>query len=199
MFYNAAMTKKIAWQSVKIDYPQTLYTYALWYENDRLFPLFMTIADEDLMEIKELAVLSLTYLNKKPHQGRYLNTIVAVKLKFVKDYPLKKSLWQKPEYALNSFDKNMQMVHMLGQPEFYHVCVAAFIDKESGEPETDYRTAFAFYKSEENLDPLMVSSDCPVSGEIKNAGIYSVEDIFGYDLVNDEIVKNEETVTKSDT
>lgn len=192
------MGKRINFQSVQIDYPKKLYFAAIWIfgkeKKDKML-YFIPKLHKNLTELRKHFRILVEGFNKKSEDRIALDYALVIRLKFIKNSPLKKEMWTKNAYKLENLSQNLSYINMLEKKDFYNIIVTPIIPKKGFKiEETLFFSAFNALKSASDLEieALMIGSDMYVPPEAKNAGIYSMEEKFGYGIIDGKKFVNKE-------
>lgn len=185
--------KNIKFQTIKVNYPNKLYAGALWMKRDRFVPFFLYSMQKDFSSLKKYAIEAIEKIREMSgEKSRVIDTMLVIPVSFVKNYPLKKNMWDSPKVELQYDFRFVEYINAINKPDFYNMMVTPMFVKSKKGKIFGYNAAFTFLKTnEEAVDSLTQMSDLYVNPEAKNAGIYSIEQVYGYDLENDEVVSKE--------
>ncbi|MBN1169245.1 hypothetical protein JXA63_05135 [Candidatus Woesebacteria bacterium] len=189
------MGNKIKWQSVTVKFPKKLYLYAIWTKSESLMIYTTNVLHKSFAEMLKDAKKTVKYYQENStNEETVISAILVMPVSFVKNYPLKKSLWREPKLRLDKFDRLLEFIKAIEKPHFYHLCVTpSFGEIKKGKKRViSFGAPFPIHKSsEKNIDDLMKASDFPVTPEAKNCAIYKFDRVYGYDLESGEIVDRE--------
>jgi hypothetical protein len=187
------MDKKPDFQSVKIDYPKKLYTYAFWVvssDSDMPTPIFSPRAIKSFGSVKRSAKAAIK--RSRGLDMHYLDYILVVPLTYQKDFKLKKEMWRQNNTNIGFARRNVSLLEAFDKNKLYNVMVTPAIVEILGKGKSlEMYIAFPMFKSASNaeIEALTRGSDMYVSPEAKNAAIYTIDDMYGYNVIKNEKVK----------
>jgi len=186
--------KNIKFQSIKIYYPKKLYSTALWIKyKKRLLLFFLQKSFKSLKLIKTYSKDTIDSIQKTA-KGKVslLDSILVFQTSFYKHYFLTKELWDPSPYVFDKLQRNFLFIDAASKPEIYYLLVTPIIKEGKGGNSFAYTAAFPFLKSQlAGLKDLIRASDLFVSPEAKNCAIYKIDQVFGYDLIKNRVIKRD--------
>lgn len=186
------MSKTVKFQSEDVSYPGTLYFFAIWGNNESKFPIIHQNMFEKLDEMFTFSKTFINELRKHTSDEMVMDYIIVIECKFESLYPLHKSMWlNHTDSPFTKLAKDTVYYKAILNRDQYKICVTPVIEPKGDMMSASYKNAFAFLKgSEKDLDALMSASDVFVTPEAKHAAIFTIEDVYGYDLVEEKIIDN---------
>lgn len=179
--------KRVAFQSLDIEYPPKAYTFAAWaLQNEVHYPVPMRGVYTNLDEMEKDANKVIGNLIEYPDKKSYIyDTILVLGLKYMEPVPLYRKYWMgKTESKTTEIFTSF----MLGFPDFRKL--KALIIPIINNSKVDLSVGMFFTNpTKAALEKYMASSDQFVSPEAKNAALYTIEDVYGYDLKTKNVVK----------
>lgn len=187
------MEKEVKYQSIHISYPPRMYAIALWLTKGGLRPLFFYKVFTNFNNVKEYSKEAIeTIRNEGSDEKLVLDTVIVLEMKYLKDYPLKKIHWQSIDIKLGMNEREQLLLQVVDKPPLFNIVITpAWKSSRSKKIKATFSAGFAYLKSQEDqIDNLMRSSTLSVNPEAENAGIYSINKIFGYDHLGMKVIAN---------
>jgi hypothetical protein len=200
------MVSEPKWQSVEIKYPKQLYLWSLWFRNKpdgKPYPFFIDKLEKSKKHLIDLAVRVVASINSVEDGSRTaLAAVLIVPLMRKKTYRLKKEMWSGDSIKIDKFYKDVDLLNQLERYDFYDLVVTPVVagkDKKTIDKAGLYK-AFTILKNADDaeIETLTKGSNMYVSPEAKNAGIYAIGKMYGYDLIKGEVVDREINMPKNE-
>jgi hypothetical protein len=182
-------------QTRKIKFPELIYVSFIWFKvkGDKDLKKFPVALDKVYPSQTELIKETEKLINRPDMAKSVLKDhIVMVKLKYVKDVPLKKEYWEESksveDYSLPE-KRNTFFINAFLQKNNYKFLIVP--QGKNKKKEDLFALGFAFAKpTRKNLDTFMKGSDMFVDSAAKNSALYSVIELYGYDFTNGQKIKD---------
>lgn len=192
--------KKVQFGITKINYPKTLLSFAFKIMHEKR--LLFTFAYRSFEDIDQVKLYAKNVIKKSKNDSwsdedsHYVDSVLIIPLIYNRELQLKKEYWDNPTDIVNYFNRYSAYLNMLKSPEFHEILVTPAI--ENGQ--VNFNSAIPFKKgSDRDIDIYMGCSDMYVSPEAKNAAIYFIDKIYGYDLNTNEINDNPISISPKST
>jgi hypothetical protein len=188
--------KKVNFQSKVISYPSKLYLTGFFLYVHELNKHSIVFSFRLLPNLKAVRAYTSEILNNQnSSECKYLDTVLVVDLILQNNFPLKKEMWEQDPPTVESHIKILNLIDVVGKKEFYNLIVTPVISNNA-KIDTDFYLAFPALKtaSDDEMVTLMKGSDMYVSPEAKNAALYSIKKMYGYNPFTRVRTNNEKLV-----
>ncbi len=195
------MTKKYCFHTP--NFPQTGYIAVTFVktpeDNHFLFPMTKVFSDNKTLYHEAIKLKKELQAKKKAE----IYTILSIKIKFHKTYPLRKEHWTyvSDDDRYNSYTRGKTYLKMLNDVhQFYQIVVLPY-NYNVKKKKWDFTNWIPILITANNdyIDGLMMDSDQSVDESADSMGMYTIDSVRGLDINSGKIVTPQKSATQTES